>query len=113
MENITLGEVWTWIAFILSAIILVGNAADKIGNVFKAAKAPADNLKEDVEDLKEWKKEVDRKLGNDKDELADLRNGNQAVFQALLALLDHGIDGNNIKQMEEAKTVVTSHLIKH
>ena len=113
MENITLGEVWAWVAFILSAIILIGNAADKIGSVIKAAKAPADSLKEDVEELKQWKEEVDRKLGNDKDELADLRSGNQAVFQALLALLDHGIDGNNIKQMEEAKTVVTSHLIKH
>lgn len=113
MENITFGEIWIWIASILSAIILIGNAADKIASVVKAAKAPSEELKADVEDLKEWRKEVNEKLGNDKSELEDIRNGNQAIFQALLALLDHGIDGNNIKQMENAKEAVRTHLIKH
>lgn len=108
-----IGEVWVWIASILSAIILIGNAADKVGKVIKAAKAPSDELRAEVEDLKEWRKGVDQKLGRDMDELKDLRDGNQAVFQALLALLDHGIDGNNIRQMEQAKETVRNHLITH
>ena len=113
MENITLGEIWIWIASILSAIILIGNAADKISAAIKVARTPGEELKADVDELKEWRKEVDEKLGNDKSELEDIRNGNQAIFQALLALLDHGIDGNNIKQMENAKEAVRTHLIKH
>lgn len=113
MENITLGEVWFWIAGILAAIILIGNAADKIGSVIKTFKAPNDELKTDVDDLKEWRKEVERKLTNDHTELKDIREGNQAIFQALLALLDHGINGNNISQMENAKEIVRNHLIKH
>ena len=113
MENITFSEVWVWIASILSAIILIGNAADKIASAIKAAKAPGEELKADVEDLKEWRKKVDTKLDKDKCELEDIHNGNQAIFQALLALLDHGIDGNNIKQMENAKEAVRTHLIKH
>ena len=33
------------------------------------------------------------------------------LWPALLALLDHGIDGNNISQMQEAKTALQNHLI--
>jgi hypothetical protein len=113
VENITLGEVWIWVAGILTAIILIGNAADKIGSVIKAVKAPNDDLKADVEELKEWRGKVDLKLNNDHTELKGIREGNQAIFQALLALLDHGIDGNNINQMEKAKEVVRNHLITH
>lgn len=113
MENITLGEVWVWIAGILAGIILIGNAADKIGSVIKTLKAPNDDLKADVDELKEWRGKVDLKLNNDHTELQGIREGNQAIFQALLALLDHGIDGNNITQMETAKEAVRNHLIKH
>lgn len=113
MENITLEEVWVWIAGILAAIILIGNAADKIGSFIKALKAPNDELKTDVDDLKKWRKEVEQKLTNDHTELKDIHEGNQAIFQALLALLDHGINGNNITQMETAKEAVRNHLIKH
>lgn len=111
--EITFGEVWVWIASILSAIILIGNAADKIGKAIKAAKAPGNELKSAVEDLQEWRKGVDRKLNSDMNELKGIREGNQVIFQALLALLDHGIDGNNIAQMETAKEIVRNHLIKH
>ena len=113
MENITLGEVWIWIAAVLTAIILIGNAADKIASVIKVIKAPSDELKADVEELKEWRGKVDIKLNRDHTELAGIREGNQAIFQALLALLDHGIDGNNINQMEKAKEAVRNHLITH
>lgn len=113
MENITLGQVWACIVFVLTAIVLIGNASEKIASAVKAAKAPNDELRADVDSLKTWRKEVDQKLGNDKAELDDIRNGNQAIFQALLALLDHGIDGNNITQMENAKEAVRNHLIKH
>lgn len=113
VENITLGELWAWIASILAAIVLIGNAASKIGSAVKTAKAPHDELKADVDELKAWRLEVDRKLNNDKKELTNIRDGNQAIFQALLALLDHGIDGNNIKQMENAKEAVRNHLITH
>ena len=106
-------DLWPWVASILSGIILIANAGDKVASAVKAAKAPSEELKADVDDLKEWRKEVDLKLKNDKTELDDMRSAYQAIFQALLALLDHGIDGNNITQMENAKAAVRNHLIKH
>ena len=90
----------------------VGTAIEKMGKAVKYAKAPSEELSKQVEDLQEWRKTVDGKLGSDKQALDDIQKGNQAIFQALLALLDHGIDGNNLKQMEDAKTNIIDKLIK-
>lgn len=108
MENL-----WAWVATALGAIVLIGNAAEKIGKAWKAAKAPGDELRAEVDELKEWRKGVDQKLSADKRELASLREGFQPIFKSLLALLDHGIDGNNVAQMESAKEEVRNHLIHH
>ena len=37
--------------------------------------------------------------------------GNRVTQLAILALLDHGIDGNNVKQMQDAKEELQNHLI--
>lgn len=113
MENITPGEIWTVVAWVAAAIVLLGNAADRISQAWKAAKAPNNEQNKRLDELEKWRKEVDSKLSNDHQELASVHEDNRAIFQALLALLDHGIDGNNIKQMEDAKKGLQSHLINH
>lgn len=113
MEQITLAEVWGWIAAVLAAIVLISNAAEKIVQAVKAAKAPNDQQNERLNALEEWREEVDRKLVRDNDRLKDIDSGNRVTQRALLALLDHGIDGNNIKQMQDAKEALQDHLINH
>lgn len=44
--------------------------------------------------------------------LNKLEEGNIVTQRALLALLAHGIDGNDIKAMKKAKTDLTNHLIE-
>ncbi|MBP3311044.1 MAG: hypothetical protein J6L72_02275 [Butyricicoccus sp.] len=113
MEQITLAEVWGWIAAVLAAIVLISNAAEKIVQAVKVAKAPNDQQNERLNALEEWREEVDRKLVRDNDRLKDIDSGNRVTQRALLALLDHGIDGNNIKQMQDAKEALQDHLINH
>lgn len=113
MEQITLAEVWGWIAALLAAIVLISNAAEKIVQAVKAAKAPNDQQNERLNALEEWREDVDRKLVRDNDRLQDIDSGNRVTQRALLALLDHGIDGNNIKQMQDAKEALQDHLINH
>lgn len=113
MEQITLAEVWGWIAAVLAAIVLISNAAEKIVQAVKAAKAPNDQQNERLNALEEWREEVDRKLIRDNDRFKDIDSGNRVTQRALLALLDHGIDGNNIKQMQDAKEALQDHLINH
>ena len=113
MNNITLTEVWGLIAAVLAAIVLISNAVEKVVRAWKAAKAPNDQQKDRIDALEEWRKEVDRKLNRDNDKLMDIESGNRVTQRALLALLDHGIDGNNIKQMQDAKEALQDHLINH
>lgn len=111
MENLTAGQLWTALLAIASAVVLLSNAAKAIASAVQAAKAPNVQQNERIESLEEWRKEVDRKLNSDKEQLEEIHRGLQASYQAQLALLDHGIDGNNIKQMQDAKVALQQHLI--
>jgi plasmid rolling circle replication initiator protein Rep len=104
-------EIWAAALAAASAIVLLSNAAEKIGKGIRAAKAPNAKQDERLTDLEEWRKGVDSKLESDKKHLDAIDEGNRATQRALLALLDHGIDGNNIKQMQDAKEALQSHLI--
>lgn len=55
--------------------------------------------------------EINGYLETDKKRLDGIEDGNRATQRALLALLDHGIDGNNIAQMQKAKEELQEHLI--
>ena len=111
MENITPGAILTLVLAAASAFVLIAQAVEKIVKAVKAAKAP--NLKQDerLDKLEAWRAEVDRKLMNDNVHLANIDSDNRVTQRALLALLDHGIDGNNIKQMQHAKEELQDHLI--
>ena len=111
MDNITPSTIWTMVLAVASAVVLLSNAVEKIVKAYKAAKAP--NVKQDerLTALENWKKTVDSKLAKEEDRLEIIEEGNRASQRALLALLDHGIDGNNIKQMQDAKETLQNHLI--
>lgn len=111
MDNMTPAQLWTALLAIASAIVLLSNAAEKIAAAWKAAKAPNDEQNTRLDALEEWRKDVDRKLNNDKAALENIQEGNHAMYKALLALLDHGLDGNNVQQMQDAKKDLQNHLI--
>lgn len=94
-----------------SAIVLLSNAVEKIIKGIKVAKAPNAKQDERLTNLETWRKEVDDKLRHDHDRFEELSNGERVTQRALLALLDHGIDGNNIEQMQHAKEELQNHLI--
>lgn len=111
MENVTPAELWAVILGVASAIVLLTNAAEKIVKVIKAAKAPNDHQNTRLDALEEWRKSVDSKLKADNDRLGNIDDSNRVTQRAILALLDHGIDGNNIDQMQHAKEELQNHLI--
>lgn len=113
MQNVNLTEVWGWIAAVLAAVVLISNAIEKLVRAWKAAKAPNDAQNARLDVLEKWRKDVDAKLNRDNDRLQAIDAGNRVTQRALLALLDHGIDGNNIKQMQDAKEALQDHLINH
>lgn len=56
--------------------------------------------------------ELERKAINDYNRLNQLEEGNIITQRALLALLAHGIDGNDIEAMRKAKAELTDYLIE-
>ncbi len=111
MDSITPDVIWTMVLAAASAFVLLSNAVEKIVKAVKAAKAPNEKQDQRITALETWKKTVDGKLDQDNCRLESIEEGNRATQRALLALLDHGIDGNNIKQMQDAKETLQNHLI--
>lgn len=106
-----INEAWAVAAGILAAIVLIGNAAEKIAKAIHAAKAPNARQDERLASLEAWKLDVDRKLADGQGHFETLDGDTRAIQLALLALLDHGIDGNNIDQLQKAKEGLRAHLV--
>ncbi len=102
---------WAVILAIASAILLIANAGEKIVQAIKAVQFPGKEQNNRLSALETWRKEVDTKLSNDNARFESLDQSNRVTQRALLALLDHSIDGNNIEQMQHAKEELQNHLI--
>lgn len=111
MENINPATFWTAILAAASAIVLLSNAAEKIVRAFKAARAPNDLQDRRLADLEKRMDGVEGKLTNDNTRLERIEEGNRVVQRGVLALLGHGLDGNNIQQMQDARDDLQNHLI--
>ena len=104
---------WPTILAVASAIVLISNAVEKIVKAVKVAKAPEDAQNQKIADLEERIKKVETKLENDKRQIDVIREGNHVLTKGMFALLEHGINGNNIDQMRDAKKDVETYLINH
>lgn len=122
MGEMTLAELMALVLSFAASLVLLANAVSVLVKVWKAWKAPSEAQNEEqnkrldaqdkrLDELEEWRKEVNGKLNRDNDRLEAIDSGNRVTQRALLALLDHGIDGNNITQMQHAKEELQDHLI--
>ena len=111
MERITLANAWAVIAGVAAAVVLLVNAVEKIVSVVHAAKAPDAAQNDRLATLEEGMKKVKTYLENDKTRIDRLAEGDKVTKRSLLALLNHGIDGNNVSQMQQAKKELEDYLI--
>lgn len=109
--NIT--DLWPIILATASAIVLFSNVVEKIVKGIRVAKAPETAQNKKITELEERMKKVEDKLESDKKQIADIREGNHVLTKGMFALLEHGINGNNIDQMKDAKHDVEEYLINH
>lgn len=80
--------------------------------IVKAAKAPTKALESRVAELERSIKSHDDYLANDKRRIAAIEEGNRVTQRAILALLSHGIDGNDIDGLKAAKSELQLYLIE-
>lgn len=86
-----------------SAINTIGNAIEKISKAKRAVEAPNAAQDEKIADHEKRISRLERHQENDHKELASIREYNRISALAQIALLDHGLDGNNVKPMQDAK----------
>jgi len=86
-----------------SAINTIGSAVEKLARAKKAVEAPNAAQDEKIADHEERIARLERHQESDHKELAAIREYNRISALAQIALLDHGLDGNNIKPMQDAK----------
>ena len=104
---------WPTILAVASAVVLLSNAAEKIIKAVKAAKAPEQRQDDEISKIKARLSKIEGKLEADNNRINDARDCNHVLTKGMLALLDHGINGNNIGQMKEARHDVETYLINH
>lgn len=104
---------WPTILAVASAFVLLSNAAEKIIKAVKAAKAPEQRQDDEISKIKDRLSRIEGKLEADNNRINDARDCNHVLTKGMLALLDHGINGNNIGQMKEARHDVETYLINH
>lgn len=109
----SLPEAWEWLLAAAAALVLISNAIEKIMKAIKAAKAPNEAQDKAIKNLDTRLEKVERHLANDNDKIQKMDLEHKAVLKALVALLDHSLDGNNVKQMQDAKKELICSLTEH
>lgn len=99
------------ILFACSAIITVCSAITAAVAVGKLAKAPRENLDNRLADIERRLSKHDELLDKDKTKIDTIEEGNRVTQKALLALLAHGIDGNSVEAMQDARDELQKYLI--
>lgn len=117
MANLTVGEIVTLliggILALAGAISTIGGAIEKIAKGVRAAKAPEQAQNEEIKEIKDRLDKLEAKVRKDEGQIEDGKDCNRVLTKGMLALLEHGINGNNIDQMRDAKSDVEAYLINH
>lgn len=108
----TPSELWAWFIGACVAIVTISGACAAMGSWLKKAKQPETERELRISKLEETVARHDAFFRADKCRIDEIEKGNRVTQMALLALLDHGIDGNNIEQMKQAKEDLQRHLVE-
>lgn len=107
----SVAQFYSIIITICGALMTVSGAVTVIVSIIKKAKEPNDKQNERLTNIETRLAKHDELLDNDNKRLVSIEEGNRVTQKALLALLAHGIDGNEIEAMRSAKDELQRFLI--
>ena len=105
---------------ICGGIITILTLWNMVEQRIKSTRQPTSNLEERVGlierklefEIKATFAEYDARFGRDKTKIEMIEQGNRVTQKALLALLKHSIDGNNIDALKKAEGDLSEFLIE-
>lgn len=108
----TLGDIWKLVLTMCGGFVSISAAISVIIKAIGSAKKPNAVQNQRLDKIEERLDKYDAMFHNDHTRLKFIEEGNRVSQKALLALLDHGLDGNNSTQMQKAKEELQRHLIE-
>ncbi len=109
---LTPAQIVTGFLAVCAGISAIGAAIGWIIKAVNHIKKPNREQNERLDALEKKVAEFEGFFKADKERLESLSESNRMTQRALLALLSHGIDGNNTDEMIRAKDELTSWLIE-
>lgn len=107
----TLQDVYGLMLGASGCIVTVSAAIGVIIKWVQAAKKPNDTQNARLDAIEKRLERHDTMLSNNDKRQTNLEKGNRVTMEALLALLSHGIDGNDVESMRKAKREIQEFLI--
>lgn len=105
-------QIVAWILATAAAISCIAGAAAWIVKGIKRVQTPTERQNARLTELEDRVARHDKLLDSDKRRIEAIEEGTRVTQKALLALLDHGLSGNNKDQMETAKRDLERYLIE-
>lgn len=103
---------WALVTAVAGAVILIRNGLTAIIDLIKICKMPNADQNMRIDALEKTTAELQREAKAIHDRLDRNDDGMTIMYKSLLALLGHGIDGNNVDEMRSAKAEIQNYLIK-
>lgn len=101
--SFTPAQLWALLLGLCAGISCIAGAAVWITKVIQAFRTPNRRQDERIASLEARVAKHDEFFGNDKRRFESIEAGNRITQRAILALLSHGIDGNNTDEMKQAR----------
>ena len=95
------------------AINTIGAAIERLAKARALLKAPNVEQNQRLDNIEERLVVIERKQGNDFRTFKDLQESAAVTQRALLALLGHGLHGNNVAAMSESEKELREYLTGH
>ena len=109
--SFTPAEIFAAIVALLSFLYLVSNIIDKVVGYKKTMNLPEEEQNIRIAGLESEIAKINAKLDNDNHRLHTLEQSHRVMLRGMSALLSHGINGNNVKEMEKAKSDLDEFLL--
>ena len=110
--SFTVGQLIGGFLAICAGLSCIALAVSWIAKGWNKVREPEKKQNERITDLERRMAKHDEFLDRDKERLEAMEAGNRVTQRAILALLAHGIDGNDIKALKDAKEALQDYLIK-
>lgn len=102
-------EVWQWVLTAAGGVSAVGGAVAVIMKWTRPLRDHSGRVKK----LEEQNARDLRRFDEISAQLDENRKANQAVYKALIGIMNHMIDGNSIEHMKAARSELSRFIIEH